>query len=153
MIRIPKIVIAGYWNMPELLRMGISAIIGVLSGLITYEVVFCINPLLPKATTSWFIAFLIGVIRQHSLHRWLTFNHETRYWKSLYRAYVMYTGSLFATTGVNWLLTSVINVHHRIAWGICLLLNALISLLLLKRYVFKSANNSSVLKSQLREYA
>jgi putative flippase GtrA len=112
---------------------------GALIGFITYEIIYFLNPINPKASSSWFIAFVIGVARQHALHRWLTFLHKTPYWKSLGRAYVMYSGSLFLSSALNWVLTEKMLIHHRIAWGLCLIVTALISLIFLKNYVFKTS--------------
>ena len=130
-------ILVSFRKLPENIRMVLVAIIGVLIGLITYEIVYFFNPFEPKATTSWFIAFIIGIARQHGLHRSLTFSYKTVYWRSLIRAYIMYSGSLLIGTGLNWLLTEMMFVNHRIAWACCLLTTALISLLFLKRYVFK----------------
>jgi putative flippase GtrA len=126
-----------YRSLPENYRLVLTACIGALIGFITYELIYFLNPLQPKASTSWTIAFLIGVARQHALHRWLTFLHDTPYWKSLGRAYVMYSSSLIVTSVVNWILTEQLLIPHRLAWLICLLVNAMISLVFLKRYVFK----------------
>jgi putative flippase GtrA len=124
--------------MPEKARMLVTAVIGAVIGLITYEVIYALNPLQPRATTSWALAFGIGIARQHALHRWLTFTHASPYWPSLGRAYVMYSGSAAAGTLLNWGLTAGLGVNHHIAWVICLLTTAAISLIFLKRYVFRT---------------
>lgn len=123
--------------MPENARLVLTAILGALIGFITYELIYWVNPITPRASSSWFIAFVIGVARQHALHRWLTFLHNTPYWPSLGRAYVMYSGSLVASSALNWLLTEQLLLHHRLAWALCLLVTALISLIFLKKYVFR----------------
>ena len=128
-----------YRRFPEKIRIVFTALLGLVIGFITYEIVFFLNPITPKASTSWFISFIIGVARQHCLHRNLTFRHKTPYWKSLFRAYVMYAGSLIIGSGLNWLLTEILLIHHRIAWGCCLIVTALISLAFLKRFVFKAS--------------
>lgn len=132
-----KKILLVYRNFPENLRLVITALIGALIGYITYELIYYFNPIHPKASTSWFLAFLIGVLRQHALHRWLTFSYKTPYWKSLFRAYIMYSGTLIVTSGFNWTLTEIVFINHRLAWGFCLILQALINIIFLKRYVFK----------------
>ncbi|MEM6717911.1 MAG: GtrA family protein [Bacteroidota bacterium] len=124
-------------NKLETIRMLIIALLGVLLGFITYEIVYYLNPFSPKATVSWVLAFLIGVARQHALHRRFTFLHKGSYLKSLYRAYVVDIGALLFSTGLHWFLAEMLGLHHRLVWGICLLLTALISLVFLKKYVFK----------------
>ena len=128
--------VARYHRLPETVRMVLTANLGALTGWVTYEIVYLVNPLLPRATTSWTIAFLVGVPRQHALHRWLTFTHKTPYWPSLGRAYVMYSASLLFGTGLDWVLTEPLGVHHRVAWLCCLVMTALISLFLLRSFVF-----------------
>lgn len=133
-------VLTVYRKFPENVRLVLTAIIGASFGYITYEIIYYLNPITPKASSSWFISFIIDVVRQHALHRWLTFSHKTPYWKSLGRAYILYSGSLLFTSGFNWLLTERILLNYRIAWGCCLLLKALISLVFLKNYVFKKGS-------------
>lgn len=132
-------ILSAYRKLHENTRMVLTAIIGALLGLITYEIIYLINPFEPKASSSWFIANIINIARQHGLHRWLTFHtYKTRYWESLMRAYIMYSGSLIVGVGVNWLLTEVMGINHRIAWVCCLIITALISFFFLKRFVFKT---------------
>jgi hypothetical protein len=128
-----------YRAMPEALRIVATAFIGASIGYVTYLVIYAINPFQPRATTSWLLAFLVNVVRQHGLHRWLTFEHHGPYWPSLRRAYVMYSGSAVATTALNWSLTVHLGWNHHLAWVACLFLTATISLVFLKRFVFKGA--------------
>lgn len=108
-------------------------------GWLTYEIVYWLNPLREfRATTSWILAFLVGVTRQHGLHRTLTFTHHSPYWPSLGRAYVFYSVSAVLGAGLNSILTVRFGLHHRIAWAACLLLTALLSVLFLKRLVFRT---------------
>jgi putative flippase GtrA len=125
-----------YQQMPEKLRLVTTAVIGALLGLVTYEIIYALNPFTPRAPTSWFLAFAIGIARQHALHRWLTFTYHTPYWRSLARAYVMYSGTAVIGTFLNYGLTQWLGVNHRLAWLICLLNTAMISLVFLKRFVF-----------------
>lgn len=124
----PRGRMARYHALPEKVRMVLTAILGALTGLVTYEILYALNPFEPRATSSWTVSFLIGVVRQHELHRRLTFSHDGPYWASLRRAYVMYSGSLLFGTGLNGLLTEVFGVHHRLAWFCCLMSTATISL-------------------------
>ena len=130
-------IISAYKTLPENIRLILTAIIGAAIGFVTYEIIYFFNPIEPRASSSWFIAFLVDVLRQHALHRWLTFDTKTHYWKSLIRAYIMYSGALITTTGLNYFLTKTLLIDHQLAWFICILIKALISLLFLKKYVFK----------------
>jgi hypothetical protein len=117
--------------------MAIIAIIGAGISFITYEIIYYFNPINPKASSSWFFAFIINIARQHALHRWFTFDKPSKYWNSLLRAYIMYSGSVMLSSALNWLLTEYWTVNHRIAWVICTLLIGAISLIFLKKFVFK----------------
>ena len=95
-----------YHRMPENLRMLVTALIGGAIGLLTYEIIYFLNPLQPNATISWALSVIVNIARQHALHRWLTFPYATRYWPSLGRAYVMYSGSAVVTILLNLGLTA-----------------------------------------------
>jgi len=125
--------------------MVIVATLGALTGLITYEIIYFFNPFEPKASSSWFIASIVNIARQHGLHRWLTFSHKVNYWRSLSRAYIMYSGSILIGVALNWFLVEELFVNHRIAWVFCLIITALISFFFLKRYVFKQTETSSII--------
>lgn len=128
--------VSRYHTLPEKLRMVLTATLGALTGLVTYEIVYLINPFEPRATTAWSASFLVGIARQHGLHRALTFAHHSPYWPSLGRAYVMYTGALVVGTVLNWVLTRKLGVGHHQAWLCCLLSTSTISLIFLKQFVF-----------------
>jgi putative flippase GtrA len=124
-------------SLPELLRMAIIAVIGAGISFITYEIIYFFNPFNPKASTSWAMAFMINIARQHALHRWLTFSKPAKYWSSLLRAYIMYAGSVLLSSLLNWFLTEYWSINHRLAWVICTLLIGAFSFVFLKRFVFR----------------
>ncbi len=130
-----------YRLMPEPVRIVSTALIGAAVGFITYLLIYALNSLHPRSTTSWLLAFLINIARQHALHRSLTFLHSGPYWPSLGRAYVMYSGAAVATTALNWYLTMIRGFDHYATWAVCMALTAAISLLFLKRFVFKIETN------------
>jgi len=132
-----KYILHNYWILPENIRLVLMAIFGALLGWVIYELIYIYNPFEPRATSSWILAFILGVARQHALHRWLTFQSKSSYWKSLMRAYVMYSTSLILGTILNFILINHFNFNHRIAWLACLGLTACISLFFLRNYVFK----------------
>ena len=129
-----------YIKSKEFTRMVSIAILGAIIGFITYEIIYYFNPFSPRATLSWILAFIIGTARQHALHRHFTFLFKTHYWESLYRAYILDFGVLVSTSALNWFLTEIIHVDHRLAWFSCLVLTAIISLIFLKQFVFKKVN-------------
>ena len=50
-------------RLPEKLRLAIVALLGALIGLVTYELIYWINPFQPRASSSWLMSFAIGVPR------------------------------------------------------------------------------------------
>ena len=115
----------------------LTAVLGAAIGWLTYEVIYWFNPFdAYRATTSWFVGFVLGVARQHALHRTLTFTQKSLYWSSLGKAYLFYSISALLGACANYYLTSVLGLHHRLVWLICLGITASISLLFLKRLVF-----------------
>lgn len=123
--------------------MGIVALAGTTVGWVTYELLFLVNPLAVwRASTTWIIGFLIGVIRQHALHRYFTFTERGAYWRTLRRAYLYYLSCAVITTVLNGVLTERYHLHYRAAWAICTLFVALMSLFVLKRMVFLPAGST-----------
>ena len=104
-------------SLPQIARFGVVGIFGVLSGWITYEIIYWINPFVEfKATVSLTLAWILGVPRQHALHRWLTFTFPTSYWNSLWKAYLSYSSGAIASISVNLWIVEGIGVHHRLGW-------------------------------------
>lgn len=126
-------------RLPEKLRLAIVAVLGALIGLVIYELIYFINPFQPRAPTSWLASFAIGVPRQYSLHRWLTFDSGVPFGPRLARAYVLYATIAVVTTALNWLLVERLAVPHRLAWLACVTTTGLINAFALKRLVFREA--------------
>ncbi len=130
-------------QLPETPRLILVALSGGLIGLVVYEFVYYFNPLTPRATTSWLVSIMIAVPRQHALHRWLTYIDRTPYWASLGRAYLLYSSVAALTTLLNYLLVENLQLHHRLAWLICIATAATINLFLLKRVVYYDSHRRS----------
>ncbi len=129
--------IARYRGLPERMRLGLAALIGVALGWVTYELVHLLNPLRAyRATTSWGAAWFVSVWRQHALHHWLTFSSSLPYGRGLRRAYLLAAVSGGLGVVVNLQLTGPLGVHHRVAWLIGVGLSGLVSLAFLKRFVY-----------------
>jgi len=96
----------GYWKylsfIPEKIRMALTAVLGATIGFLTYEIIYYFNPLTTKATSSWIVSCILGVPRQHCLHSLLTFKHHSPYWKSLGRAYILYSTSGLVGSTANY---------------------------------------------------
>jgi putative flippase GtrA len=128
-----------FYEIPQIIRMLITALIGAFIGFLTYELICWLNPVtLYRATSSWMLSFLIGIARQHGLHRVFTFTHKSPYWRSLGRAYLFYSASAIIGSALNLYLTKILSIHYRLAWLSCLVITALISVLFLEKLVFIS---------------
>ena len=126
-----------YRRLPEPLRLGLTSLLGVALGWVTYEVVYAANPLRAcRATTSWGAAWTVSVWRQHALHRLLTFSSALPYGPSLRRAYCFATASGALGLAANVWLTGPLGVSHRAAWLVGVALSGAIGVVGLKRYVF-----------------
>ncbi len=126
-----------FYKRSEIFRMLIIALLGVVLGFITYELIYYLNPLSPRATLSWTLAFLIGIWRQHALHRRFTFLNQSPYFESLIKAYIADIGVLVMSTLLNWWLSEILGLSHRLVWFICLIVASMASFVCLKGYVFK----------------
>ncbi|MHA3980012.1 GtrA family protein [Halovulum sp. GXIMD14794] len=123
---------------PELVRVAITALINTVLAWITYEIVYALNGLDSRATTSWVIAFTIGIFRQHHLHRRLSFpNNRNSYLISLTREIWSSIWILAASAGLNYTLVSIFGFHHRTTWAVCLLTVAALDYTMMKLYVFR----------------
>ena len=123
---------------PEFIRVCISAAIGTVLAWVTYELVYVLNPFEPRATSSWVISFAIGIVRQHHLHRTLSFPGTTEpYKQTLSRDVVASVAVFLASTILNFFLTEMAQINHRIAWGICLSGVAAFDFILMKFFVFR----------------
>ena len=118
------------------IRLVSVAIVGAGIGYLTYELLYFLIRFEPRATISWSIAFMIGVLRQHYLHRKLTFKLKKGPRGSLSRAYLMYSLSAVLGTIGNYIFVEAWGLHHRLGWLLCLLMTSATSLILLKRWVF-----------------
>jgi putative flippase GtrA len=123
--------------MSERARLIIVAIVGAAIGWLTYELVYFLNPLAAelRPTTSWLVAFTVGVARQHALHRRFTFASEAPYWASLGRAYRHYAGVAAIGSVLDYTLTTL-GVPHRLAWLACLAVTATFGVVFLRSNVF-----------------
>lgn len=126
-------------RLPETARIASVAAFGVPLAWVTYEIIYLVNPFVPRATTSWIVAFAIGVARQHFLHRTVSFHdRKIQYPTSLFRAYVTSIVLGIASTLANWGLTERLEMHHQLAWAICILGVGLADYATMKLYVFRA---------------
>ena len=124
--------------LPEFQRFVIAGLIGLGFGWVIYQFLYLLNPLDElRATSTWIIAYLIGILGQHALHRWLTFHDsDATYWMSLRRAYLTYSGGLLLSTGVNWISVEWGGLHHQLSWATAMAASLLSNYFLLKFYAF-----------------
>jgi len=128
-------------NRSQFQRIVAVAAFGAAMSWVTYEAIFFINPFEPRATLSWLLAFVIGVVRQHHLHRQFAFPYtEVAYRTSLRRlAITSVTVALMVGT-TNYALVTLVGLHHRLVWVLCLMLVAASNFAALKLFVFRPAN-------------
>ena len=126
-----------FLSLPQIIRFGVVGIFGLLAGWITYEIIYWLNPYSNlRATSSLAVAWLIGVPRQHALHRWLTFTSPSAYWGSLGRAYLSYSLGAITSILVNFWLVEQIEIYHRIGWLASTLSGVFLNYIGLRFYAF-----------------
>lgn len=115
-------------------RYIIVGLAGNLIGLITYNILFFYFPLNEyKIISVWILAYLIGVIQQHHLHRKWTFNDEGKsYLKTLIGAYKAYSIGMIISTVVNYFLLSELEINLQVAWFISVGVSVVTNFLFLK---------------------
>ena len=131
-----------------ILRVILVAMVGLLLSWVTYEFIFFLNPFEHKATSSWLVSYVIGVLRQHHLHRRFSFpESRASYNTTLSRDILSSATLLFMGTLLNWVLVDRLRLNHRLAWMICTGTVAVLTLVLIKTFVFRSAERPARTKS------
>ena len=126
-------------SLPEKVR---YVIIGGFSSLIigwfVYNIIYYLNPLPHRATSSWFIAYLFAVWQQHGMHWKFTFdNRRLPYLESLRNAYGAYSVGLILSTAVNYFLTESAEINIQIAWLISSISGVAFNFVLLRKMSFQ----------------
>ena len=127
------------WNLiPEKIRFLITGMFGVFIGGFIYVIIYKSNPLeTHKATTSWILAFLLAILRQHALHYFFTFTEiSVPYLNSLYGAIKTYSFNLVWSTVLIHFLNEQVKLDYRISWFITVAISVPLSYILLKKLSF-----------------
>lgn len=127
----------------EVERVALVAAIGAAASWLTYEIVFFLNPLEPRATLSWILAYCLGVLRQHHLHRLISFpDAPARYGASLARDYASSAVILGGSACLDWILAEGAAVDHRLAWLLCTCFVGLSGYFAMKTFVFRGCGSN-----------
>lgn len=124
----------------EVERVAAVALFGTFVSWLTYELIFLVNPIEPRATTSWFLTYLTAIVRQHHLHRVISFpGPKARYAATFGRQVFVNLTLLGLGAGLNYGLVEIAGLHHRLAWLVCMALVATANYLAMKFFVFRRA--------------
>lgn len=93
------------------------------------------------STVAWTVAYLLSIVWQHALHRHLVFGTSSPYWSSLFWTYASYTLSIVLSAVINHALVAWIGLHHRISFGLTLIITGVINYRTLKNAF--GANNTT----------
>ena len=122
----------------EVERVASVALFGTIVSWLTYELIFLVNPLEPRATTSWFLTYAIAIVRQHHLHRVISFPGPKAHYAATFRRQLFVNVTLLSLGGgLNYVLVELAGMHHRLAWLICMGLVASSNYLSMKFFVFR----------------
>jgi putative flippase GtrA len=128
-----------FYGLPRPARFAVVGLGGIAIGFVVYNLIYWANPFEPRATISWAFASVVGVWRQHGLHRLLTFqDRRAHYATSLGLAYVAYSIGIVGSTALNWWLTQFLNFHHLLAWLLCVASAVVVNYFLLERVAFRA---------------
>ena len=118
-------------------RFVMSGVLGILAGFGLYGVAYVVNPITRyRATTSYIASYLVGIVVQHALHRWITFGTEVPYMRSLRRSFIVYPVILVMTSGINLVIVRGLQWHHLAAFWISVGLSGLLSFIGLRAFAF-----------------
>ncbi len=119
-------------------RFVVVGVIGNLIGLAIYALIYSTVQLEPRAAISWFLSALVGIWKQHGLHRMFTFtDSRDSYSRSLGKGYLGYSVIITSGTLVHWFIVSILGVYHYYSWFITKAFNLSFSFLVLRKFVFK----------------
>ena len=138
------LLIKRFWE-HQFLRYATVGFFGLVIGFLIYNVIYFFNPDNKyRATSSWIVAYLLGVLRQHALHFHLTFKSSNQnYFSSLFSAYGAYSVGLIFSTIINYISITTFSLHHQLVWVISVSSSVAINYILLRDKVFQVHNNDS----------
>tara|TARA_Y100000588_G_scaffold355897_1_gene411563 strand:- start:24 stop:425 length:402 start_codon:yes stop_codon:yes gene_type:complete len=129
------------WDaVPQAYRFVIVGGIGTIIGWFIYNAIYIVNPMLEyRASISWSVSYVAGVIIQHGMHYSLTFREsESNYFDSLRGAYFSYSLVLLFSTVFNGIIVEIIEIGHQISWFLTTIISAVMSYFLLRRFSFQT---------------
>jgi putative flippase GtrA len=119
------------------LRFILSGVLGILAGFGLYGLAYELNPMTRyRATSSYIASYLVGIVVQHALHRWITFGTEVPYMRSLRRTFIVYPVVLVITSGINLAIVRGLQWHHLTAFWITVGFSGLLSFVGLRAFAF-----------------
>jgi putative flippase GtrA len=93
-----------------------------------------------KPTISWVISFHLGVIVQHHLHRFYTFQTTfIPYVRSLFRSYISYLGVFIYGLIFNFTFNEFLNIYHHYSFAFTLIVSIPFSYLILGKFAFEKS--------------
>jgi putative flippase GtrA len=136
-IRKPKL--TGAFNTRLIARFGLSGLLGIVVGLLLYEFTYAISaPVRYRATFSYVVSYLVGIVVQHALHRQITFGKGTPYLRSLRRTFVVYPIVLLVGSAANLFFVRAAGLHHRLAFWLTVVVSGLLSFVGLRFFAFNA---------------
>lgn len=103
---------------------NVSGLIGTGLFYALYEALFSVYP---SASNCWALSYMISIIWQHALHRYLVFGGSGNYWSTLLWSYVVYSASIILSTVCIQILVEYLSFGHQLAWIISLLFTGVIN--------------------------
>ena len=125
-------------NKSQVTRFVTVGLFGTLIGLAIYAVVYSLVQVEPRAAIAWLLSSIVGIWKQHGLHRLFTFTDSKEpYLQSLLKGYAGYSAIIISGTSLQWYFVSILGFQHYYSWIMIKIMMTGFSLFILRRFVFK----------------
>ena len=105
-----------------------------------------------RSGSAWSVAYALSTIKSHFLHRWLTFESQSNYRRSLVIMVAIYAIFLVISTVSQSWFADTLGYNHYVVWAGNTAAFGFISFLCLRIYAFPLSEGSITRKERLSEY-
>ncbi|KAL0481940.1 bidirectional sugar transporter [Acrasis kona] len=117
----------------EAIKFNLSGLVGTALFYFTYEMLYAqLKGVQYAPTIAWVVSYLMSIWWQFELYRWFVFDIKGSYWKALWTTYVIYSGSLVASTIASYVMVDIMMLNHRTAWLVNSIVLGIMNYFLLK---------------------
>jgi len=104
------------------------------------------------AASAWAISYFLSSWQAHYLHRWLTFESQTGYTKSLAVMMAIYTLLLAASTASTAYFADILGVNHLYSWAANTAAFGFLAFIALRMFAFPLSDGRITRQERLEEF-